>query len=173
MTLMRKVVGAGIGGGIAVVIVVVVIMQYYALNNLQELQFSPRSVGNFDAKTLTLDVQIDACNPTPFPTGFDDMRFELDYKSKEFANMIVQGKTLMPKQATVLNGKIHINADTVENWWQAYNIFTGLNQNDINLKVTLQTKAFVFVPVSVGKDFTYNQFVALVLSPQATQFSCA
>lgn len=43
---------AGIGGGIAVAVIVAVIMQYYALNDLQEVQFSPRSVGDFDAETL-------------------------------------------------------------------------------------------------------------------------
>jgi hypothetical protein len=34
---MRKLVVAGIVGGIAVVIIVASILQYYALNNLQEL----------------------------------------------------------------------------------------------------------------------------------------
>ena len=178
---MRKAAGAGIAGGVAVAVVVVIIMQYYALSNLQELQFSPRSVGNFDKTTLSLDIQIDACNPTQFPTGFDKMLFELDNlhndnynvpEMKEFATMTLQGDTLMPKEAVTLPGKIHINAETVENWWQAYNIFTGLNQNDITLKVTLETKAFGFVPVSVNRNFNYNEFVALVVSPQATQFSC-
>lgn len=170
---MRKALAAGIGGGIAVAVIVAVTLQYYALNNLQEVQFNPNSVGNFDAKALTLDVQINACNPTQFPTGFDKIRFELDYKNKEFANMVVQGGILMPKQATVLHGKIHINADTVENWWQAYNIFTGLNENDINLKVNLEAKAFGLIPVSADRNFNYDQFVALIVSPQATQFSCA
>ncbi|MGH9910377.1 MAG: LEA type 2 family protein, partial [Nitrososphaerales archaeon] len=154
-------------------VIVAVIMQYYALNNLQEVQFSPRSVGDFDAETLSLGIEIDASNPTQFPTGFDKIRFELDYKSKEFANMIVQGQTLMPKQATTLHGRIHFNADSVENWWQAYNIFTGFNHEDINLKVTLDTKAFGFIPVSADRNFSYDEFVALVVLPHATQFSCA
>ncbi len=179
---MRKVIVAGIGGGIAVVLIVATIMQYYALNNLQELQFSPRSAGNFDAKALSLDMQIDACNPTQFPTGFDRMRFELDNlhsnnynvtATKEFATMILQGDTLMPKQAVTLNGKIHINAETVEDWWKIYNVFTSLNTNDITLKVTVETKLFGLVPFSVNENFNYDQFVALLVSPQATQFSCA
>ena len=170
---MRKEVAVSIGGGIAVVVVVAIIIQHYALNNLQEVQFSPRSVGDFDEDALTLGVEIDACNPTSLPTGFDKMLFVLDYKSKEFASMVVQGGTLMPKQAMVLHGRIHINADTVENWWQAYNIFTGLNHEDINLKVTMQAKAFGFIPVSAERNFSYDQFVAMVVSPQATQFSCA
>jgi len=180
--LVRKVVVAGIGGGIAVVIIVVAIMQYYALNNLQELQFSPRSVGNFDAKTLSLDIQIDACNPTQFPTGFDIIRFELDKvhsnnynvtATKEFATMILQGNTLMPKQAATLHGKIHINADSVEDWWKTYNVFTSLNTNDITLKVTVDTRLFGFVPFSVNQNFNYDQFVALLVARQGTQFYCA
>jgi hypothetical protein len=130
-------------------------------------------VGDFDKDTLTLGVEIDACNPTSLPTGFDKMRFELDYKSKEFASMIVQGDTIMPKQSVILHGRIHMNADTVENWWQAYNIFTGFSHEDINLKVTVQAKAFGFIPVSAERNFSYDEFVALVVSPQATQFSCA
>jgi len=177
---LRKSVGAAIGG---VVVVVVIIMQYYALNGLQELQFSPRSVGNFDKTTLSLDIQIDACNPTQFPTGFDKMLFELDNLHndnynvpvmKQFATMILQGDTLMPMQATTLRGKIQINTETIplENWWNAYKSFTSLNTDYITLKVTVETKLFGFLPFSVNKDFNYDEFVALLVSQQATQFSC-
>jgi hypothetical protein len=169
---MRKVLVAGIGGAIAVAVVISVIIQHYSLVSLQEVQFSPNSVGSFDSEALTLDVFIDACNPTQFPTGFHTMQFELDYKGKEFAHMTVQGDTVMPKQSTTLQGKIHINADTVENWWQAYNVFTGLEHQYINLKVTVDAKAFGFIPVSAEKNFDYDEFVALVVSPEATQFSC-
>ncbi|MFQ5940906.1 MAG: hypothetical protein ACE5KA_04320 [Nitrososphaerales archaeon] len=179
---MKKVVGAGIAGGIAIVVVVLIAVQYYALNNLQELQFSPNSVGNFDKTTLSLDIQIDACNPTQFPTGFDKMLFELDnihnnnYNvtvDKEFATMTLQGDTLMPMEAVTLNGKIHINAETVENWWKTYNVFTSLNSDYITLKVTVETKLLGIVPMSVNEDFNYDQFVAMLVSPQATEFSCA
>ena len=178
---LRKAAGASIAGGIAVA-VVVIIMQYYALSNLQELQFSPRSVGNFDKTTLSLDIQIDACNPTQFPTGFDKILFELDNihsnnynvtTTKEFASMILRGGTLMPKEAVTLHGKIRINAETVEDWWKIYNTFTALNTNYITLKVTVETKVFGFVPISVNEDFNYDEFVALLVSPRATQFSCA
>lgn len=81
--------------------------------------------------------------------------------------MIVKGY-LMPKQATLLHGNIHINADTVENWWQAYNIFTGLYHEDINLKVNLEAKAFGFIPVSADRHSSYDGFVALIVLPQAT-----
>jgi hypothetical protein len=168
----RKKFVASIGGGIAIAVVIAVIIQHYSLVSLQEVQFSPNSVGSFDSQALALDVFIDACNPTSYPTGFDKMQFVLDYKNKEFADMEVQGDTIMPKQATMLHGKIHINADTVENWWQAYNVFAGLEHQYINLKVTVHAKAFGFIPVSAEKNFDYDEFVALVVSPQATQFSC-
>ncbi len=169
---MRKAVRIGIGVAIAIAIVISVIIQHYSLVSLEKVQFSPNSVGSFDSQALTLDVFIDACNPTQFPTGFDKMQFELDYKSKEFADMVVQGGTIMPKQSTTLHGKIHINADTVENWWQAYNVFTGLEHQYINLKVNVYAKAFGFIPVSAERNFDYDEFVALVVSPEATQFSC-
>ncbi len=167
-----------------VAVVILVVMQYYALSNLQEVQFSPRSVGNFDKNTLSLDVQIDACNPTQFPTGFDRIVFELsnlhsDNKNppemKEFATMILQGNTLIPMQATTLHGKININTETIplENWWNAYKSFTSLNTDDVTLKVTVETKVFGFVPLSVNKAFNYEEFVALLVAPRATQFSCA
>lgn len=180
---MRKKVSAGIGGGIAVVAVLLIVMQYYALINLQEIQFSPRSVGNFDKNTLSLDVEIDACNPTQFPTGFDRIKFELSNlhsnlrdapEMKEFANMTLQGDILMPMQASTLRGKIHINPETIplENWWNAYKSFTSLNPDTINLKVTLETKVFGFVPFSVNRDFNYWEFIALLIAPRASEFSC-
>ncbi len=181
---MQKAVGAGIGGGIAVVVVVIVVLQYYALTNLQELQFSPRSLGNFDKNNLSLDVEIDVCNPTQLPTGFDKIVFRLDNLHnnlrdkpvmKEFARMTLQGDTLMPMQATTLRGKIQINTEAIplENWWNAYKSFTSLNPDSINLNVTLEATAFGFVPVSVNKDFTYYEFVALLVAPRAMEFSCA
>lgn len=181
---MRKKVSVGIGGGIATAVVVLIVMQYYALNNLQAVQFSPRSVGNFDKTTLSLDVEIDACNPTQFPTGFDKIVFELSNlhndnyhppEMKEFATMILRGDTLIPMQTTTLHGKIQINTETIplENWWNAYKSFTSLNTDDINLKVTVETRVFGLVPLSVNKDFNYDEFIALLIAPQATQFSCA
>jgi hypothetical protein len=181
---LRRKVSVSIGVGVAAVVVVLIVMQYYALNNLQELQFSPRSVGNFDKDTLSLDVEIDACNPTPFPTGFDQIQFELSNlhnnlrdapEMKEFANMTLQGEVLMPMEASTLRGKIRINTDTIplENWWNTYKSFTSLNPDTINLKVTVETKVLGFIPLSVNKDFNYWEFVALLISPRAAEFSCA
>ena len=169
--LLRKLIIIGICGAVIAVIVFILI-PYLVLNSLQAVQFSPNSVGRFDNATLTLEVFVDACNPTQMPTGFDKMLFELDYKNKEFAKMVLQGNTLMPQQAVTLKGRIHINADTVENWWQAYNVFTGLEHQYINLKATVDAKVLGFIPVDVERNFSYDEFVALVVSPQATQFSC-
>jgi hypothetical protein len=178
---MRSVVVIGLGSGMAAVVIVAVILQYYMLNNLQEVQFRPRSVGNFDARALTLDVEIEACNPTQFPTSFDTMRFKLENlhsnnynvtEHKEFATLILKGNTIMPKKAVILHGIIGINAETVEDWWKIYNVFTSLNTNVVNLKVVVETKLFGFVPFSVNENFNYDQFVALLVSSKATQFSC-
>ncbi len=170
---MRRIVIAGIAAIIVVAIAVIAVLQYYALSNLQQIQFSPRSLGNFDFEAYTLDMQIDACNPTEFPTGFDQIRFQLDNRSKEFASLTLQGDTLMPKEAVTLNGQLRINAESVEHfWWKVYNIYTSFNPDNLSLKVTLETRILGLIPVSVDRDFNYDEFVALLVSPQATQFSC-
>ena len=170
---MRRIVIAGIAAIIVVAIAVIAVLQYYALSNLQEIQFSPRSLGNFDFDRYTMDIQIDACNPTDFPTGFDEMRFQLDNRSTEFATMTLRGNTLMPGEPVILHGQLRIKSESVEHfWWKIYNIFTSFNPDNLSLKVTLETRILGFIPVSVERDFNYDEFVALLVAPQSTQFSC-
>ncbi len=171
---MRRIVIAGIAAIIVVAIAVIAVLQYYALSNLQEIQFSPRSLGAFDMENYSLGIEIDACNPTDFPTGFDKIRFELDNRSQEFASMTLQGDTLMPGEAVTLRGTLQIRSESVEHfWWKIYNIYTSFNEDNLSLKVTLDTRLFGIIPISVDRDFDYDEFVALLVARQATQFSCA
>jgi hypothetical protein len=73
MKILRKMVRVGIGVAAAIAVVIAVILQHYSLVSLEKVQFSHNSVGSFDSEALALDVFIDVCNPTQFPTGFDKM----------------------------------------------------------------------------------------------------
>ena len=166
---MRKAVAAGIGGGIAAAVLIsITIMSFYAIT---QLQLSPRSVGNFDFKTLSMDVQLDACNPTSYPATFDKVTLVLYWQSEEFLTVTLKGSTIMPNQAITLNGKLDISEDL--DYWKVYNIFASFNESDLSLKVTLTTNIMGFIPFSQSKEFNYADFRELLLSPNATQYSCA
>lgn len=165
---MRKAVAAGIGGGIAVaVLVALTITSFYALT---QLQLTPRSVGNLDFKTLSMDVQLDACNPTSLPTSFDKVELVLYWQSEEFLTVTLKGSTIMPNQEVTLNGKLDISEDL--DYWKVYNIFSSLNESDLSLKATLVTNVMGFIPFSQSKEFNYAEFRELLLSPNVTQYSC-
>jgi len=166
--ILRKAVAASIGGGIAAILIGLTIMSFYAIT---QLQLTPRSVGNFDFKTLSMDVQLDACNPTSYPASFDKVILVLYWQSEEFLTVTLKGNTIMPSQAITLNGKLDI-ADELD-YWKVYNIFASFNESDLSLKVTLTTNILGFIPFSQSKEFNYTDFRELLLSPNATQYSCA
>jgi len=166
--ILRKAVAASIGGGIAAILIGLTIMSFYAIT---QLQLTPRSVGNFDFKTLSMDVQLDACNPTSYPASFDKVVLVLYWQSEEFLTVTLKGNTIMPSQAITLNGKLDI-ADELD-YWKVYNIFASFNESDLSLKVTLTTNILGFIPFSQSKEFNYTDFRELLLSPNATQYSCA
>ncbi|MFY3739942.1 MAG: hypothetical protein HMLIMOIP_000367 [Candidatus Nitrosomirales archaeon] len=175
---MRKVVGASIGGGIAVAIIIaVILMNFYALSNMQIRQ---RSIGNFDFVTFSMDMQLDACNPTPFPAYFDQYLFTIYYKGKEFATMTLQGTTIMPNQMITLKGNVAINTQMVAGMFiQAFaNAFSGqeqetFNENDMTVKVTLDSKIIGLIPLSQSREFSFSEFKQLMTSQDTRGFSCA
>jgi len=166
--ILRNAVVAGIGGGIAAAVLIgLTIMSFYALT---QLQLSPRSVGNFDFKTLSMDVQLDACNPTSYPASFDKVVLVLYYQSEEFLTVELKGNTIMPNQDITLDGKLDISEEL--DYWKVYNIFSSFNESDLSLKATLTTNIIGFIPFSQSKEFNYADFRELLLSPNATQYSC-
>ena len=165
---MRKAIVAGIGGGIAVAIfAAVTIMSFYALT---QLQLTPRSVGNFDFQTLSMDVELDACNPTSYPASFDEVTLVLYWQSEEFLTVTLKGDTIMPNRDITLNGKLDINDDL--DYWKVYNIFSSFNEDDLSLKITLVSNIMGFIPFSQSKEFNYADFRELLLSPNAAQYLC-
>ena len=165
---MRKAVIVGIGGGIAVAIFVgLTAMSFYALT---QLQLAPRSVGNFDFKTLSLDVELNACNPTVFPTSFDKAILVIYWQSEEFLTVTLKGDAIMPNQDITLNGKLALNQNL--DYWKAYWIFASFNESDLSLKIILDTNIVGFIPYSQSKMFNYTEFRELLLSPSVTQYSC-
>lgn len=165
---MRKAIIAGIGGGTAVAIFIgLTAMSFYALT---QLQLTPRSVGNFDFKTLSLDVELNACNPTTFPASFNKVELVLYWQSEEFLTVTLKGNTIMPNQDATLNGKLALNQDL--DYWKAYWIFASFNESDLSLKITLTTNVMGFIPYSQSKMFDYAEFRELLLSPNVTQYSC-
>jgi hypothetical protein len=165
---LRKAIAAGIGGGIvAAILVGLTIMSFYALT---QLQLTPKSVGNLDFKTLSMDVQLDACNPTSYPASFDKVVLLVYYQSEEFMTVTLKGSTIMPNQAITLNGKLDISEDL--DYWKVYNIFSSFNESDLSLKATLITNIVGFVPFSQSKEFNYTDFREMLLSPNLTQYSC-
>jgi hypothetical protein len=168
MIILRKIVLAGICVSVVIVVLVgITAMSFYALT---QLQLSPRSVGNFDFKTLSLDVQLDACNPTSYPASFDEVILVLYYQSEEFLTVNLKGDTIMPNKAVTLNGKLDIS-DQLD-YWKVYNIFSSFNESDLSLDATVVTNIVGVVPFSQTKHFDYTDFRALLLSPSVTQYSC-
>jgi len=176
---LRRTTSFGIGVGVAIggaIFIALVLMNYYAVNNLQ---FRSKGMENFDFVTFSMDMQLDACNPTYFPAYFDKMLLVVNYKGKQFATMTLHGTTIMPKQAVTLNGNMAVNAQMVAGLFlQGFaSAFSGqsqqaFNENDLTFKVALDTKTLGFIPLSLSHEFSYNEFQQIMNSRKTSQFSC-
>jgi hypothetical protein len=146
----------------------------YALNNIQ---YRVADVSMFDYATLSSEVRLEACNPTPFPAGFDRFSAIVNYKQGEFARIVVAGGTVMPYQSSNFNGDLKLSAQTISGLIIVLADAVGgkdspYNEDDITLKVTVDANILGIMPYSQTKEFAYAEFKQFMSAQQADRYLC-
>ncbi len=153
----------------------------YAVSNMQ---FRITEVSDFDFKSLASNVQVEACNPTAFPGGFEEFNAVVYYRDAEFARLVVDGGLLMPNEASSFNGKLQLSAQTVSGLVVALASAVGGNDNnnangtikyseqDISLTMTVDSKLLGIVPFSQQQEFTFSEFQRFMDAQKSDTYRC-
>lgn len=169
----------GIGASAFIAIVVAsIFVNYYTLNNLQ---FRGNTAESIDFATLSMDMKIDACNPTPIPTRFDKFTIAVNYRGEEFATMMINGKTIPPYQTTILDGRMSVNGEAFAGLFMK-TLADGLagrqgqsfeQEEDMTVVTTIDSRALGFIPISDRKSLAMSEFQQQMQQDDEDQFSCA
>jgi hypothetical protein len=167
-----------IGAGLLVVAFVV----SYSLNHyaLSSLQFRASEAGGFDFATMSGDLFIEACNPSPVAASFDRYQMIAYYKDTDFATLAVQGGDVPPNQITVLRGNMDINGQAVTGIFmeELADAFSGRqtegSEEDMTIKTILDAKVMGIFPYSQTRTFSMTEFQeSMESSGDSDGFSCS
>lgn len=170
----KKPIMIGAVAAIAILLVNFIGMSYA----LGSMQFRIREVSGIDLASLSSSVELEACNPTVFPASFDKFNTEVNYRSGQFASMVVDGGYVMPYQSPEFNGKLTLNIQSV-------NDLVGIalagalggrdtvhNENDISLKMTVDAKILGIIPYSQTREFAFAEFQEFMSVQKADEYFC-
>ena len=168
-----RAIGTGIG-----VAVVLIIAGFFGNNYaLENMQFKVKSVSGFDFGSLTSQVELEACNPTAFPAGFDRFDAIVYYRGGEFARITVKGGSVMPYQASLYDGSLKLSAQTVNGIVIALaDAVSGkdspYDENEITVKMTTESKILGLMPYSATREFSFAQFQQFMDTQSAEKYMC-
>jgi uncharacterized OB-fold protein len=162
----------------AITVIGIVVAGFFANSYaLDRLQFRVKDISDFDYVSLSSKVQMDICNPSAFPAGFDKFNAVIHYRGDDFATMSVNGGTVMPYQPARFDGKLILDAQTVSGLIVAFaNAVAGqdtaYNEDDISMTMTVDAKILGIIPHTQTRDFTFSEFQQVMSLQHATGYSC-
>jgi len=166
---------AAVGVGIAVTIAVIYLaLNVYAISNLQ---FRGYQTENFDFADMSMDVQLEACNPSFFPASFNKFNVEMIYKSTNFGTFTVWGTTIPPQSSSIVDGRLNVNAMAMAGLFLAAlgSAFSGqemdFDVNQIRFIANLDAPIFGVIPFSIKKEYSSEEFKN-IMSGQTYRFEC-
>jgi hypothetical protein len=164
---------------IVVIAVMGIALAIFFANNyaLGSLQFHIRNISNFEYASLSSKMQMDVCNPSMFPTGFDKFNAVIHYKGGNFASMSVTGGTVMPYQPARFDGTIKLDGQTVSGLILAFpDAIAGqdiaYSEDDISTTVTVDAKILGVIPYPQTRDFTFSEFRQAMNLHQTAGYQC-
>ncbi|MDE1843312.1 MAG: hypothetical protein KGH95_06660 [Thaumarchaeota archaeon] len=157
---------ATIGIIIAVVLVAYVGLDIYAVNSLQ---FRPHHGQQVVISDTQLGIQSEVCNPSYFPATFTNYKIVAMYESKEIENATIQGVTLSPKSAAILNGIFSINKESST---QIANESLPFDPSKATIVTSVSAPIFGVIPYSVDIKYAAQDFQDRIKNPPPGTFDC-
>ena len=157
---------ATVGIIIAIVLVAYVGLDIYAVNSLQ---FRPHHGQQVVISDTQLGIQSDACNPSYFPATFANYKIIAMYESKEIENATMQGVTLSPKSAAILNGIFSINKEAAT---QIANESLPFDPSKATITTLVDAPIFGVIPYSVDTKYAAQDFQDRMKNPPPGTFDC-
>ena len=179
MSLNNAVKAGIIVGGIILVIAVYLGLNVYAISNLQfrgsnvnEINFA-----NFDMADMSMDVELEVCNPTFIPASFNILKVDIIYKSTNMGTFIMFGKTVLPQSSSIVDGRLKSNALSMGGLFLEFlkASFTGtkpnVDPNELHYVTTLDAPILGVIPFSISKSYAPTKFWDMIRG-QTGNYSC-
>lgn len=157
---------ATVGIIITIVLVAYIGLDIYAINNLQ---FRPHHGQQVAISDTQLSIQSDACNPSYFPATFTKYEIVASYNSDEIEKATINGSTLSPKAAAVLDGVFSINKETVTKIGKENATF---DPTKATITTSIDAPIFGVVPYTVDKKYAAQDFQNRIKNPPPGTFDC-
>lgn len=162
----KKTIGIGIGISVAIIMIYFG-LNLYAINNLQ-FRGHESGQGNFDFADMSMDFQLEVCNPTFFPATFSKFKGDVIYKSTNFGTLTINGGTVLPQSHSIFDGRMKLNTEALVGLFLKAlgSAFSGkdsaFDPNDFNIVLTLDAPIFGIIPFSVTEEYSSNEFQSLM-----------
>lgn len=170
--------GNGKKAGIGLGIIIVLFVAYLGLNvyAISSLQFRNHQAGKFDFADMSMDTQLEACNPTFFPASFNKFNVDMIYKATDFGTFSVYGTTIPPHSSSIVDARLRVNAQAVLGFTFSAlgSAITGKNtfdQNQVHLNANLDAPILDIIPFSINKSYSLDEFRGII-SGQGGKFDC-
>ncbi len=157
---------ATVGIIVAVVLVAYIGFDLYAVNSLQ---FRPHHGQQVIISDTQLGIQSEACNPSYFPATFAKYKIIALYKSEEIENATIDGVTLSPKSAAILNGVFSINKETAA---RLANESLPFDPAKASITTSVYAPIFGIIPYTVDTKYSAQDFQDRIKHPPPGTFDC-
>lgn len=157
---------ATVGIIVAVVLVAYIGLDLYAVNSLQ---FRPHHGQQVMISDTQLGIQSEACNPSYFPATFAKYKIVALYKSEEIENATIDGVTLSPKSAAILNGVFSINKETAA---RLANESLPFDASKASITTSVSAPIFGIIPYTVDTKYSAQDFQERIKHPPPGTFDC-
>ena len=157
---------ASVGIIVAIILVAYVGLDVYAINNLQ---FRPHHGQQSIISETQLAIKSDACNPAYFPATFTKYEIIAFYNSDEIEKATINGSTLSPKSAAILDGIFSINKEAVTKIGKENSTF---DPSKATIITSVDAPIFGFIPYTVDKKYPAQEFQNRIKNPPPGTFDC-
>lgn len=157
---------ATVGIIVAIVLVAYIGLDLYAVNNLQ---FRPHHGQQVAISNTQLGIQTEACNPSYFPATFTKYEIVATYGSTQIENATVEGVTLSPKSAAILNGVFSIDKDAA---MKVANQSIPFDPTKASITTYVKAPIFGVIPYAVKKEYSALDFESRIKNPPPGTFDC-
>lgn len=153
-------------------VIVSIVVAYVGLDvySVGTLQFRPVQGNQYQISPTEIHIRAAVCNPSFFPVTFNKYEISAFYDSEPIEKAEINGSTVSPKTASVVEGIFVLNADSILKLKEKNATF---DPTLAKITTTVDAPIFGAIPFSVVKQYSAEQFQDVLRNGPPGDFSCS
>lgn len=153
-------------------VILAIVVAYVGLDvySVGTLQFRPAQGNQYQISPTEIHIQAAVCNPSFFPVTFNKYEISAFYDSEPIEKAEINGSTVSPKTASVVEGVFVLNADSILKLKEKNATF---DPTLAKITTTVDAPIFGAIPFSVVKQYSAEQFQDVLRNGPPGDFSCS